>query len=482
MQNFKFLVDGETIFDAYPEYINNMIRACMSDFAGSTPPTGDYIETGMPYFNTVEGKLYRYMGEEIGWVDDLLNNKTISSLIAEIAASRYGLSSLDDRIAKIANQNSGNAFPTGQIGVWVGMPCYRKDLQAIYICTEYDPQGVNHKWTDITNLSPIFGILKDEVLAARGTARSLAARLDVALNHDGTLKGTAPAGEWWEPATPYNFTKTDTSVLELADEGDYTALFEDERAVLLHPSHNRAYVVSSAYDEETNKTSVTIDEEIGSDTQIQFGAPVGNSSKIIIPNATDTVYGLSRVTEQVRAFADIPIDENKVPTEKAVAYLMREFLNNNAFFSVGDFKISFRDQLDGFLLCNGAAISRTTYKALFDVIGTTFGSGNGSTEFNLPDLRNRFIQGANNNVGTVFSAGLPNIRGDFGSAHTRAAGSGNNGPNGAIYSSFTSSKVSTVSNTGPSANGIDASLDNPIYGNSDTVQPPAIALNVFIKY
>lgn len=42
---------------------------------------------------------------------------------------------------------------------------------------------------------------------------------------------------------------------------------------------------------------------------------------------------------------------------------------------------------DGFLLCQGQAVSRTTYAELFEVIGTSFGSGNGSTTFNLPDLR-----------------------------------------------------------------------------------------------
>lgn len=43
----------------------------------------------------------------------------------------------------------------------------------------------------------------------------------------------------------------------------------------------------------------------------------------------------------------------------------------------------------GWLLCNGSAVSRTTYAALFEVIGTTYGAGNGSTTFNLPDLRGR---------------------------------------------------------------------------------------------
>lgn len=46
----------------------------------------------------------------------------------------------------------------------------------------------------------------------------------------------------------------------------------------------------------------------------------------------------------------------------------------------------------GYLKANGAAVSRTTYAALFAAIGTTFGTGNGSTTFNLPDLRGEFIR------------------------------------------------------------------------------------------
>lgn len=48
----------------------------------------------------------------------------------------------------------------------------------------------------------------------------------------------------------------------------------------------------------------------------------------------------------------------------------------------------------GWLLCNGQAVSRTTYAALFAVIGTTFGTGDGSTTFNLPNYRDRMPIGA----------------------------------------------------------------------------------------
>lgn len=52
---------------------------------------------------------------------------------------------------------------------------------------------------------------------------------------------------------------------------------------------------------------------------------------------------------------------------------------------------------DGFLLCQGQAVSRTTYAELFAVIGTSFGSGDGSTTFNVPDLRGEFLRGAGTN-------------------------------------------------------------------------------------
>lgn len=53
----------------------------------------------------------------------------------------------------------------------------------------------------------------------------------------------------------------------------------------------------------------------------------------------------------------------------------------------------------GWLFCDGSAVSRTTYSALFTAIGTTYGAGDGSTTFNLPDKRNRVSRGAGTGVG-----------------------------------------------------------------------------------
>lgn len=58
----------------------------------------------------------------------------------------------------------------------------------------------------------------------------------------------------------------------------------------------------------------------------------------------------------------------------------------------------------GWLLCGGQAVSRTTYAALFTAIGVAYGAGDGSTTFNLPDLRGRVV-GGRDDMGTGTSAG-----------------------------------------------------------------------------
>lgn len=65
----------------------------------------------------------------------------------------------------------------------------------------------------------------------------------------------------------------------------------------------------------------------------------------------------------------------------------------------------------GWLECNGAAVSRTTYADLFAYIGTTFGSGNNTTTFNLPDLRGEFIRGWDNGRNVDLSRSFGSFQG-----------------------------------------------------------------------
>lgn len=66
---------------------------------------------------------------------------------------------------------------------------------------------------------------------------------------------------------------------------------------------------------------------------------------------------------------------------------------------------------NGWLLCFGQAVSRTTYADLFAALSTTHGVGNGTTTFNLPDLRGRTIAGKDNMGGTSASRLITNVAG-----------------------------------------------------------------------
>lgn len=81
----------------------------------------------------------------------------------------------------------------------------------------------------------------------------------------------------------------------------------------------------------------------------------------------------------------------------------------------------------GYLKANGAAVSRSTYAALFAVIGTTYGVGDGSTTFNVPDLRGLFARswddGAGRDAGRVFGS----VQADNNKAHTHSGTTSSNG-------------------------------------------------------
>ena len=63
---------------------------------------------------------------------------------------------------------------------------------------------------------------------------------------------------------------------------------------------------------------------------------------------------------------------------------------------------------DGYLLCDGAAVSRTTYADLFGVISTTYGAGDGSTTFNVPQLQGKMPQGYDGNTYNLAGTGGAN--------------------------------------------------------------------------
>lgn len=118
----------------------------------------------------------------------------------------------------------------------------------------------------------------------------------------------------------------------------------------------------------------------------------------------------------------------------------------------------------GFLECNGAAISRTTYAALFSAIGVAHGYGNNSTTFNLPDYRGRFLRGWDHaiardpdrasrtamNTGGATGDSVGSVQEDAFKSHTHAVslGSGTTGGATGHPTSTSNNSISALPSTG----------------------------------
>ena len=120
----------------------------------------------------------------------------------------------------------------------------------------------------------------------------------------------------------------------------------------------------------------------------------------------------------------------------------------------------------GFLKANGAAISRASYSSLFSAIGTTYGVGDGSTTFNIPDLRGEFLRGWDDAKGVDSGRVIGTAQAGMIESHSHAG------------------TLSPASQTGASGTAVYVATGNTVtgsYGGTET-RPRNVALLACIKY
>jgi phage-related tail fiber protein len=141
----------------------------------------------------------------------------------------------------------------------------------------------------------------------------------------------------------------------------------------------------------------------------------------------------------------------------------------------------------GWLVCNGSTVSRTTYANLFTAIGTTYGAGNGTTTFTLPDLRGEFIRGFDGgrgiDTGRTFASAqshaMQRLTGKTGYVQ-RDYGSGRAGASGVFETEFSSG--STDGGSGSDAV-VRFDFDSSRQSNTATeTRPRNIALLPCVKF
>ena len=123
---------------------------------------------------------------------------------------------------------------------------------------------------------------------------------------------------------------------------------------------------------------------------------------------------------------------------------------------------------NGYLECNGAELSRTVYSDLFTVIGETYGAGDGSTTFNIPDLRGEFIRGFDNGRGVDSGRFIGSLQLDQNKEHSHTYMK-------ALFSNSTYSGSNSGIRTSQATNTTSLS-------GGDESRPRNIAMMYIIKY
>ena len=147
----------------------------------------------------------------------------------------------------------------------------------------------------------------------------------------------------------------------------------------------------------------------------------------------------------------------------------------------------------GYLVCNGQAVSRTTFAALFSVLGTTFGVGNGSTTFNVPNYVDRMPIGSGNLYTTNSQGGSRDAivvshthtatvtdPGHTHSIFARSLGASPTTPNW-IMADVNSGGGQNIPTTSSATTGVSVSVSSTGSSGTNANLPPYIGINFIIK-
>ena len=202
-----------------------------------------------------------------------------------------------------------------------------------------------------------------------------------------------------------HFNELEREITALGVEVNAHGLLEWNSSVsYVHP----AYVVGS-----DNRLYVSVRNNAGVDPTTDIGEadwkPVIGTTDGTIDAASTTEPGAVELATNLETQAGT--DSTRAVTPAGVAAAIVAFLPTGTVLDYGGTTTP-----TGFLACDGAAVSRTTYSDLFTAIGTTWGAGDGSTTFNVPDLRRRTAIGSG---GTQVSGPLTNV-GNTGGSETHA--------------------------------------------------------------
>lgn len=282
------------------------------------------------------------------------------------------------------------------------------------------------------------------------------------------------------------FSAVDFLSGEIRDSSDFIsipALLGQEQVIKVNIATGQAANITMKYNLEIYVSKKEFDETVAK-IKNQIAIEVSN----IIAEAPESFDTLKEISDWIATHEDSAAAMNSkiVQNQNDIKALQSLIGNIAGNVPVGTILQGlYATAPTGFLLCNGQEVAIASFPKLYEAIGTFEGcQSENEGMFKVPDLRGRFLEGADGNLGNRIEAGLPNIKGTvLGGNHSLNVGYGRY--EGAFYDPGLKYGLSTVGNNGSTWSGslgIKASLCSPIYGSSETVQPPAVCVNYIIKY
>ena len=346
------------------------------------------------------------------------------------------------------------------------------DLAKKWAMSDSSPDGVSGNKSSKTWANEA----KNSATSASTSASTATTKANEAKNSASAAAKSAEAAKLFDPSS---------YVLRTGDRITGTLQLEDSQLQYTRRNKNTSDGQADLFD---------IINIVGSDNNrygfIRIIKKANNSRQLQLCNVNNANSPSGSISLNTDTDGNIVSIEGKTPSNTAnkIELTTAEWVNKklSAYMPTGTvLPFAGNTVPENYLLCDGSAVSRSTYADLFKVIGTTYGAGNGSTTFNLPNLVNKFVEGGSTS-GINKQAGLPNITGKLGDSYSTSGLFW--GVEGAFYGDNTDiagrrnggSIEQRNTFTGGDVH-FDASRSNSIYGNSTTVQPPAIVMRYIIK-
>lgn len=254
--------------------------------------------------------------------------------------------------------------------------------------------GSGYPWIEVSEISRQATILNtvDYLNVARITSgQTISAGTDFIFNSK--VSGSIP----------YNIT-TGVATLTAGNTYELTA----EPSFDAFSDTSTGFVSYDWVDSTTNVTLSPSNQSLGIQMPINRNAPEASNGQSHLIYTPTTNQNVKLRCISISGTVNLRYGAGSKATIKQIGSSAVSNIPDSLLTSVvtaGDVKMTARTTApEGWLICNGSAISRTTYASLFNAIGTVYGTGDGSTTFNIPDLRGRVPRGYVN-INTITGSG-----------------------------------------------------------------------------